>query len=650
VSQFPPLVQEWFTAADLASMSLPGLPATTANVIATAKRQGWAEPSQKGVWWRDRAGRGGGIEYHISTLPRAVQAKLCIAFAQAKLFQEPKGAPTETECHERWAWFERQTEKKKAVARERLQALHAVREMTDAGVPKTQAMQQIAQLQGVAQSSLYSWEKMVHRVHRTDWLPFLAPHHAGQAEPRTELSPEAWAFITADYLRPERPTVSACYRRLERAAAAQGWTVPSEKTLARRLQALSPAMVTLAREGRDALKRMYPAQERSRAALHALEVVNADFHTWDVFVRMPGDVVDRPSMICFQDIYSGKVLAWRIDRNPNKHAVRLAFGDLVEQFGIPAHCVLDNGREFASKWITGGTATRYRFKVKDEEPEGLLVQMGVTVHWATPYAGQSKPIERAFRDMAGDIAKHPAFAGAYVGNKPTAKPENYGAAAVPLDKFLEVIGEEIALHNSRIGRQGGVCAGRSFDQVFNESYARAEIRKASADQRRLWLMAAEALTVGRKDGVIELAGNRYWSEQLHEHLGQKVVARFDPMRLQDDLHVYRPDGVYLGSVPCIAAVGFLDTVAAQTHARDRRTFQNATKAMLKAQQKMSLPEIAAALPKAPEPEVAESRVVRIAWGNTVRQAEAELPEQSETEAAFVAAMRSARPRLVSGDD
>jgi hypothetical protein len=45
-------------------------------------------------------------------------------------------------------------------------------------------------------------------------------------------------------------------------------------------------------------------------------------------------------------------------------------------FGIPVHCVLDNGRGFASKWITGGNATRFRFKVQAEDPTGLLVGLG----------------------------------------------------------------------------------------------------------------------------------------------------------------------------------------------------------------------------------------------------------------------------------
>jgi putative transposase len=646
--------QEWFSAAELASLKLPMLAGTTANIIVTARREGWQDAEREGTWWRARAGRGGGVEYHIVVLPQAARKSLLLQKQPVRERVMPV-APSATDCAAMWAWFERQTDTKKRKAAARLEVIDAIRQLTDHGFSKTMAMDQVAAEAKVAPSSIYAWEKLVHRVPRQDWLPFLAPRHAGQTGARVDCSPEAWEFFKANYLRLERPTITATYRYLQRAGAEQGWTIPCEKTLARRIEALPAGVVTLAREGREALARMYPAQSRDRSALSAMEVLNADFHKWDVFVRWWDGEIVRPQMVSLQDIYSGKQLGWRLDKQPNKHAVRLCIGDVVEAFGVPQHIVLDNGREFASKWLTGGTPTRYRFKVREEDPEGLLVQLGVHVHWATPYHGQAKPIERMFRDFAGDTAKHPAFAGAYTGNTPLAKPENYGSTAVPLDTFIEVLASELAEHNARIGRTGGVCAGRSFDAVFDASYAEAAIRKTSAEQRRLWLMAAEAITVGRMDGAIMLEGNRFWSEALHPYRGQKIVARFDPMALQDDLHVYRQDGAYIGAAPCVAASGFLNADDAREHAQKRKRFMKATREVLVAERGMRLSEVAKLLPKyaeaAPPP---SSRVVQLVTGNTVRRvATPDLEEQSEAEAALVAAMRGngARLRVVeAGED
>lgn len=65
-------MREWLSLADLAALSLPGLPET---------REGWARISKKQDWRRrkDHRGRplarirtgycGGGVEYHISLLP-----------------------------------------------------------------------------------------------------------------------------------------------------------------------------------------------------------------------------------------------------------------------------------------------------------------------------------------------------------------------------------------------------------------------------------------------------------------------------------------------------------------------------------------------------------------------------------------------------
>jgi len=43
---------------------------------------------------------------------------------------------------------------------------------------------------------------------------------------------------------------------------------------------------------------------------------------------------------------------------------------------------------------------------------GLFTSLGCQIHFATPYHGQAKPIERAFRDMAKSIELDPRFAGA----------------------------------------------------------------------------------------------------------------------------------------------------------------------------------------------------------------------------------------------
>jgi putative transposase len=636
-------MKDWFSATELASRALPGMPSAAKNVREMAEARGWLKPELEGSGWRMRAGRGGGVEFRLALLPTAAQAALMLRErGAAPAARRTAAAPSAPDRDARWAWFERLPEKKQAVARTRLEALDAAETLVLHGVGRVAAMQEVARLKNVRLSTLYEWRKLVDLVPRADWLAHLAPHHTGRSGDRADCGAEAWEMIKADWLRPEKPTFTACYRRLEQAAAERGWTIPAARTLERRLLALPTAVRVLARDGVDSLKRMIPAQQRDRAGLHAMQVVNADGHKWDVFVKWPNGDIARPMMLAFQDIHSGKILAWRVDRSENRETFRLCFGDLVEEWGIPDACVLDNSRTFASKWMTGGTANRFRFKVKDDEPLGIMTQLGVQVHWATPYAGQSKPIERAFRDLAGDVAKHPAFAGAYTGNTPMAKPENYASTAVPLDAFLATVAGEIVAHNARTGRTGGVALGRSFDQVFLESYAASPIRQASAHQRRLWLLAAERQLVSRTDGSITLLGNRFFADFLHEHRGERVTVRFDPELLQQPLHIYRADGDYLGSAECIEAAGFLDAGAARQHAQARKAWLRGVKMQLAAERTLSIRDVAALLPQteAPAPKP-EPKIIRPVFGNTALAPRVvETPnEQPADELALIRAMR-----------
>jgi len=362
---------------------------------------------------------------------------------------------------------------------------------------------------------------------------------------------------------------------------------------------------------------------RDKTALVAMEAVNADFHKFDVFVRWPAlpgqnapEFIGRPQMVAFQDLHSGMLLSWRLDRAPNSTAVMLAAGDMIEAYGIPQHVLFDNGREFAAKNLTGGAETRYRFQVKEDDLPGLFTMLGCKIHWATPYAGQSKPIERAFRDLASSVSKDPRFAGAYTGNTVDAKPENYGSTAIDLDVFLAVLAEGIAEHNTRQGRRSEVAWGRSFAEVFEDSYATAQPKKATEAQRRLWLLGAEGLRADRHSGQLAFMGNTYWADWMHGIAGERVIARFDPAALWDGLHVYGADQAYLGHAPVMMKAGFFDVEEGRAHSRARKTFEKAQRAMLEAHRVYTAADLGARLDALAPPDApkAEAKVVRAAFG------------------------------------
>lgn len=609
--------RDWFTAAELAALGLPHIPTSERGVQHMARREGWDLPEAEGRTWRRRSGRGGGVEFHASALPQPSQVALALRFAP----DAPTPARAEIKRDDAWSRFNALSEKKKAEAKRRLDLLHAVETAMRNGVAKVTAVQLACARADVAPSGYYRWEALVRGLDRADWLPALAPRHAGTAGPAADCTPAAWDMLRTLWLRAEQPNFADCYKLVALSAQEHGWTIPSERTLHRRMMALPEVVRTFLRGGPEQLKRLYPAQQRDHGVFHALQAVNLDDHRMDVFVRWPDGKVARPHLEAVQDIYSGMILGWRIDRSENTHAIRLAIGDVIEEWGIPEIFWFDNTRAAANKQITGGAANRHRFKEKDEDPEGLIKMLGAEVRFTTPYHGQSKPVERAFRDAAQDWAKDPRFAGAYTGNNPTAKPHNYGKAAVPLDTFIEVIAQRIEMHNTRAGRSSPVCAGRSFRATFEESYgaARAKglIKTAAPAQRLLFLLQAEPLTIRHEQPMLHLHGNRYFAEWMFDLRGKKVIARFDPAALHGDIHCYRLDSSYIGTAECLHPVGFADTAQAREHARRQRAMFRAHRDLAELERTMTLEQAAAMLPrieKAAAPPSPAPNVVRGLFG------------------------------------
>ena len=550
--------------------------------------------------------------------------------------EEPRCRPgmSEAELNARWeglsdARRERATLKTKAAA--------AAADARDRdGVPLKAACDAAAQGKEWRGSTVYSWflgrngKAGLEEYPRHLWALVMAPKHLGGTA-EAECHPAAWEAFKADFLRLEAPSLEMCFRNLQRLAKSEGWEIPlSAAPLGRRLEReVHPAAVTLAREGPEAVAKRRPAQIRERP-LWAMEVVNADGHIMDVFVLWPDGKVERPTLVAWQDIHSGKILSWRIDRTENADGYRLSFADLLRDYGIPQHVFVDNGRAIAAKGLTGGTKNRYRFKVKRDDPVGLLTQLvgQENIHWTTPYHGQSKPIERAFRDMASDIAKDVRLRGAYTGNKPDAKPENYGSKAAPLDKFLEVVAEGIRRHNARRGRRGMGMEGRSFDEVFAVSYeARAaDIPRPTEAQLARWLLGAKGTKAHAETGAVELFGTRYWSERLSEKLAgrsaekRRVVVRFDPDHLGRPVIVEELGGKLIGKAEAQGAVQFMDTQAARETARDKARLKRNARAQLDIHRGMgareygSLLDAADAEEKGAEAAPARSNLVAGAFG------------------------------------
>ena len=648
---------EFFSATELAG--LPSLPTTARRVTDVAKRENWVS--------RKRKGRGGGREYHVNSLPAAARAALLARQGKlefdGKLLNLPTPAKPRYDRDALWALWERAGSKAQEKAKRKVEYVRAFHALVTTGCGKMDAYAHICREFSVAKATLIRDVLKVDGYDPADYLPQLLTKHQIGAQNSAEsrraaVDDEAWECFKADYLRLEQPSFKGCYYRLKDAAKEKGWVVPSVKSLERRLNAEVPhEQQVLLRQGEHALMQLYPPQERTVEDVAAMEWINGDGYLHNVFVRWyNGDIV-RPKTWFWQDIRSRKILGYRTGISENTDTIRLSLMDVIKTYGIPRDITIDNTRAAANKWLTGGVPNRYRFKVNKDDPLGLIPMMGIQLHWSSVYFGkghgQAKPIERAFGVGGLDefVDRNTAFVGAYTGPNTTAKPDNYGSKAIPVEQFMQVLADGIRQYNQRPNRQTEVCRGvLSFDDAFNNSYANAVVRKPNAEQIRMLMLSAEAVRVGRHATVTLDAGgciagrkNRYHHEALFQHIGKKVVVRFDPDNLQSSVVCYTLNGLLIAEAACIEKTAFGDTDAAREHKRHRTQFVKANKLAAKANQQMDAIE-AAELMRRTEPDTptipapAASELVHLRQGNTVRKVtlDTDTEEQFDSETAFAA--------------
>ena len=630
-----------YSAKELVGLSLSTLPNSVQGILYQAKKNCWA--TQK------RVGKGGGVEYAVKSMPEEVQAEIVVKLGKSAVKNLPvlaeESAPVDAQLL--WATYEQGTAKQQQKAQMKLGIMFAVAELVNGGVKILDALALVCHKHNqdsekpVTVSAIKSWWYQVKDADRSLWLPLLMDSYGAHSESReAAFTPEAWAFFRADYFRNERPQFGSCYERLKRAASANGWVIPSPSSIKRKiLREIPKTHQTYLRDGTYALSRMYPSLIRTVAGIEAMEWVNGDGYKHNVWVRWHNGHIIRPKTWLWQDVRTRKILAYRCDESENTNMIRLALLDVVNKYGIPKHLTIDNTKAAANKKMTGGVKNRYRFKVREDEVQGIIPALGIQLHWTTVRygrgRGQAKPIERAFSHggLGELVDKHPLLAGYHAGDNALDKPDNYqgNKAGVDYESFILALEEGIQMFNERQDRATEICQGKlSFNQAFERDYAVTEKRWATPEQLRYLLTLHEEVTLKengtftlKAGGEVQGLRNRYEAYELIGTNHKKVVVRYDPNNLHDAVWVYSLDGTYLAEAHCTVDAAFGDTIAAQDHSRKEREFVRHTQKAAKAAQDMAIQEAAAYMPPVEfeETEASEQMWAVIKDGTSLRKVE-----------------------------
>jgi hypothetical protein len=293
---------------------------------------------------------------------------------------------------------------------------------------------------------------------------------------------------------------------------------------------------------------------------------------------------------------------------------------------------MDNGMAFAAKENTGGASTRNRFKLNENEVVGTLTLLGIESMWATPGAGRSKPIESHWRHVT-KMARLKEFEGAYCGNKPGARPDNFNEKnAVPLAVFKRHL-EETFHHYNAHHHRGNSMRGKSPQMVYEELLQFTAVRTVTNEQLRGCMLSAIAVTLDRNNGGFYIHGNRYWSQLCSALPRVKGYwARYDGDNLEDGASLYLK-GVFKLDVPLLEKSGFNDKKAAAERRRAKRDYDNIVKQLDLARYKLwkadspdfsladETPDPAA--PSATRPKIVEPLRPRLQMPIVAKQAEEE---------------------------
>ena len=393
-----------------------------------------------------------------------------------------------------------------------------------AGMSKGNAAAQIKGVYQVDNATLWRARSRIEGQPIELWAALLLPRYKGRAA-EAELTPAAWDWIKSYYLNTSETPACVVIKEAKKEGRTRGWIFPSDKTITRRINALPATQYLLGRKGIEAFDASYPAAERDYLSYALHDTWVSDGRNFDVFCMWPDGTIARPFIVAWVDMRTRKILGVRGGIHPNSALTLAAFRSALENTQIkPLRVLLDNGREYAAKSVTGGQKTRYRFQIKEDDPIGALTRMGVIVDWSRPYRGQEKPIESFWKWVAYQFDKLPMFQGAYCGKDTASKPSDFDAKknAIPIEIFSAKLAEILEGFNRDHKHRGHGMNGKTPQQIYGELMEAETLKewpRPSAEDMRLLKLEQRVLTLNNKDASIRFKLPGYgvvcfWSDSL----------------------------------------------------------------------------------------------------------------------------------------
>lgn len=631
---------------------------TTRSVFLRAEREAWQ--------FRKRAGRGGGKEWLVSSMPeetrlviRTAEEKHAVAVCSEK---HRDLSPVTT------AVIMDDTRRYKALAKADLvrqylawqRKFGATRAQKDAFIIAYKAGAWSKLMEEVGPVSWQTLERWKLEQERAGSVLALADKRGIAHRGRTALTERHQMVILGHVLNPNAPNISQCVREVQKKFMAEGVYIPSEATIRRFVTRYTSECFdewTLFREGKKAWNdKCAISLLRDWTLVGVGDVVIADGHTLNFETLNPETgKAKRMTIVLFYDGASNHPLGWEIMPTENTASISAAFRRTCIMLGkFPRVVYLDNGRAFRAKFFKG---------CPDFEQAGFLGlyrDLGCEVIHAWPYHGQSKPIERFFGTMHELEVWMPSYTGNDIAHKPARMKrgeelhrrlyDKLGGRPLTLEETHAQVARWFAEYGSRPQLRTHLH-GRTPAEVFQEGRG-AGLSPQDEQRLTLFMMQKEIRTI-TKDGF-RLNGRLFWHERLASRR-HPVLVRYDEHFSPDSVLVYTLDGDFLcraldreshgiayGLHPAASILGSPEQKAElqSALALKKRQEKDSSATMRGLLQNVVLPETRARMTAL----VADSRRVPLSHVASLPEAS---PVTPEAEAALAAAKEAARKAMDS---
>lgn len=573
------LSKTYYSAAELASMQLPGIPTSKGKALAKATREGWKFVETKGV---------GGTRREFVP-PAAVLDAIKVRSAQQILASMPAQTLPAPLSQTTVAHTEAQSlvgDARKGV----LEALNAI--MGSTGYPLKKAARHLLVLarEGEASPQLVAMLKLARDARgrqSPDGLPsersltrFVDYNKGGALVPKkraADMNVPAWAQpFLAFYQRPEKPTVEHAYRQFSDIYEGE---LPSIHQVRRFLDKVGAVALQHGRMGDRELKTIKKFIRRAFDKLLPSDIYSADGHCFDAEVQHPFHGRPfRPEITSVVDIATRRLIGWSVDLAESSLAVLDAIRVSALTGGIPAILYVDNGSGYVNQMMND-TAT------------GLLSRLGTDMVHSLPYNSQARGvIERLHKTIWVDAAKEVQ---GYIGRDMdrqakqqvfkmsrqalTGKAgESIATPLMPWHLFLEFCAEKAAAYNAKPHRSlpkvVDQVTGRRRRLSPDEAWALAEAngfvpeRITEEDARPLFRPQTTRMV---RRCEIELFTNRYFNAALEEFHGDRLRVAYD-LHDPQTIWVYSDDGRLICTAELDANVRDYMPQSFVEQARDKR--------------------------------------------------------------------------------